>query len=171
MFCSCEKIFFKRENKHIIVGEWVWIKNHGGFSGNTEETPLTTGIEKQLIFETGNSLKIKENNIVTETTTFSLTKRESYMAQGISNILIINSPNYNEDFYIQTLTDTLIIYPDGVADGFLDVSGVPDGVPSVLEGVAYAVLRLLEGVAGGVPCVSWCACVDSCCASCACWCA
>lgn len=115
------------EKIYSIIGEWIWLKSYGGFSGHTLETPENTGVNSTLIFSNNDTVIIIENSDTINVLEYYLSREESYIHFKEYNCLTINYKfrisgmdsiiTLPMRYLIENLTDTLTLAED-VYDGF-----------------------------------------------------
>lgn len=123
---SCEKDNELTKNENI-VGEWLWIKSQGGFTGNDIQTPKENGIEKIIKFYENDTIEIFENNILVHKTDYFLSREKSMLLHDTFDFVTINYKYRisNPDsiitlpmrYIIWTLSDSLSLGED-VYDGY-----------------------------------------------------
>ena len=103
-----------------IVGTWKWIYTYKDLplSPTNPLTPLNTGTQELLIFNTDNSWKKLQNNVTVDSGTYSIGHGHYLPYQGATDN-IYDSVKYNRtsspfkpwDYYSVVSNDTLIFNP------------------------------------------------------------
>jgi len=88
-----------------IVGEWIWIKSYGGFTGRDVQTPEQSEIRKIMKFHDNDTVEIYENEILVHKTDYFRSREESILLHDTFDFLTINYK------YRITNTDSIIIFP------------------------------------------------------------
>ena len=88
-----------------IVGEWIWIKSYGGFTGRDVQTPEQSEIRKIMKFHDNDTVEIYENEILVHKTDYLRSREESILLHDTFDFLTINYK------YRITNTDSIIIFP------------------------------------------------------------
>ena len=125
---SCEKDNgIIEDNNSSIVGEWIWLKSYGGFTGGDIQTPEQNGIEKIVKFYNNDTVEIFENEVLIHKTDYFLSREESILLNDTFDFLTINYKYWiiNPDsiitlpmrYIIRDLSDTLMLDED-VYDGY-----------------------------------------------------
>jgi hypothetical protein len=110
-----------------IVGEWLWTKSYGGFSGADLQTPESSGVNKKMIFLVDGSFYMVENSDTVFQTNYFTSREKSILFHDTFNFVTVNY-NYRIPgsdsvlispmrYIIQTLNDTLEVTED-VFDGY-----------------------------------------------------
>jgi hypothetical protein len=126
---SCEKedIVKDGSNETKILGTWSWQNSVGGFTGNLNYTPQSTGIDRKWIFLKNDTVIVTENGDTTFKVNYFLSREKSNLFKDTFNFVTINYtfPITNPDttlivsmrYIIRTLNDTLNVQED-VYDGY-----------------------------------------------------
>jgi len=126
---SCEKddLTETQKNRFKIVGDWVWVKSYGGFTGHDLYTPGNTGITKEIAFFINGDVIIKENDIMVDKTDYFLSNEKSYLFNEKAEFLTINYKYRISDpdsiitlpmrYIIEDLSNSMFLAED-VYDGY-----------------------------------------------------
>ncbi len=68
-------------NNSDLIGNWNWTSTGGGFSGDLNETPTTTGKTYNLNLNANYTYSLLENQTEISSGTYELTIRESIYSQ------------------------------------------------------------------------------------------
>ena len=104
---------------NTIVGEWVWVKSYGGFTGGDLQTPENTNSVRKAIFKSDGTMIMTVNGDTTLNSTYSIIRDKSIFDSDSCNVLVIDklSSDVSMRYAILTMTDSLILSED-VCDGY-----------------------------------------------------
>ena len=91
-FLACEKE--EEEESDSIIGEWLWLKSTGGYSGHEVLTPSSTGETKLMRFYMDNTVNIYVNDSLVGTSKYFLTKEESILMHEEFDFVTISTEVY-----------------------------------------------------------------------------
>ncbi|MGF1558912.1 MAG: hypothetical protein ACFCUL_07475 [Flavobacteriaceae bacterium] len=80
-------------NNSDLIGNWNWTSTGGGFSGDLNETPITTGKTYNLNLNANYTYFLLENQTEISSGTYELTMRESIYSQETERFI-----SYSDSF-------------------------------------------------------------------------
>jgi hypothetical protein len=97
-----------------LTGSWQWIRTDGGIANNIHETPASTGQEKTLVLNPGNTYVITINSAVLSQGTFSVESRQC-IHDGTNKPYI--QFNHDPGMMVEVVDSTLLKLSDEAHDG------------------------------------------------------